>query len=154
MAKSLAQRLVEVVDELPDLDHVFVLDDEVTGSGDDARPGADLPDLGRVAVHRWTDLQSVDDRQPSMIIRPSDRPPSSTPAGPPGPQGLHAHPQLPRGTGPTDRDLLAAHADDVVWTPLPLYHFNALTTVVVGTFSTAGGGRSTGSSRCPTSGPR
>jgi crotonobetaine/carnitine-CoA ligase len=72
VAKSLAPRLVEVVHELPDLDHVFILDDEATGTDDDAGRGGELPDLGRVAVHRWTDLQGVEDRQPSMVIRPSD----------------------------------------------------------------------------------
>ena len=46
-------------------------------------------------------------------------------------------------------------ADDVVWTPLPLFHFNALVTAVLGSLVFGGRGRrSTGGSRCRTSGRR
>ena len=141
VAKSLAQRLVEVVDELPDLDHVFILDDEITGTGDDARPSADLPDLGRVAVHQWIDLQGVGDRQPSVTIRPSDLATFIYTGGTTGPsKGCmlthNYHEALARQIG----ICWQRTADDVVWTPLPLYHFNALTTVVVGTLLYGGRG--------------
>ena len=46
-------------------------------------------------------------------------------------------------------------ADDVVWTPLPLFHFNAIVTAVLG--SLVFGGRSAhlpAASRCRTSGRR
>ena len=141
VAKSLAQRLVEVVDELPDLEHVFILDDEMTGDGDDAPSGADLPDLGRVAVHRWTDLQEVDDREPTVTIRPSDLATFIYTGGTTGPsKGCmlthNYHEALARQIG----ICWQRTAEDVVWTPLPLYHFNALTTVVVGTLLYGGRG--------------
>ena len=45
-------------------------------------------------------------------------------------------------------------ADDVVWTPLPLFHFNAIVTAVLGPLVYGGRARSTGASRCRTSGRR
>jgi crotonobetaine/carnitine-CoA ligase len=141
VAKSLAPRLVEVVHELPDLDHVFILDDQATGTDDDAGRGGELPDLGRVAVHRWTDLQGVEDRQPSMVIQPSDLATFIYTGGTTGPsKGCmlthNYHEALARQIG----ICWQRTAEDVVWTPLPLYHFNALTTVVVGTLLYGGRG--------------
>jgi crotonobetaine/carnitine-CoA ligase len=141
VASSLAQRLVEVADDLPDLDHVFVLDDERAESNPDAGRTGELPDLGRVAVHRWTDLLGVEDREPSMIIRPSDLATFIYTGGTTGPsKGCmlthNYHEALARQIG----ICWQRTAEDVVWTPLPLYHFNALTTVVVGTLLYGGRG--------------
>jgi carnitine-CoA ligase len=138
VAASLAHRLVEVVGDLPDLDHVFVLDDEPEGSNDGS---GDLPDLGRVAVHRWTDLRGVEDREPSLVIRPSDLATFIYTGGTTGPsKGCmlthNYHEALARQIG----ICWQRTAEDVVWTPLPLYHFNALTTVVVGTLLYGGRG--------------
>jgi crotonobetaine/carnitine-CoA ligase len=141
VASSLAQRLVDVVSDLPDLDHVFVLDDEWTGTNYGSEQAGELPDLGRVAVHRWTDLLGVDDREPSTIIRPSDLATFIYTGGTTGPsKGCmlthNYHEALARQVGVCWQRT----ADDVVWTPLPLYHFNALTTVVVGTLLYGGRG--------------
>jgi crotonobetaine/carnitine-CoA ligase len=136
VASSLAQRLVDVVDDLPDLDHVFVLDDGMAESN-----ASELPDLGRVAVHRWTDLLSVEDREPSMSIRPSDLATFIYTGGTTGPsKGCmlthNYHEALARQIG----ICWQRTGEDVVWTPLPLYHFNALTTVVIGTLLYGGRG--------------
>jgi crotonobetaine/carnitine-CoA ligase len=141
VAGSLAQRLVDVVDGLPDLDHVFVLDDEMATSNPSAGPSGELPNLGRVAVHRWTDLLGVEDREPSMVIRPSDLATFIYTGGTTGPsKGCmlthNYHEALARQIG----ICWQRTADDVVWTPLPLYHFNALATVVVGTLLYGGRG--------------
>ena len=141
VASSLAQRLVDVVDGLPDLDHVFVLDDEMAASGPSAGRSGELPDLGRVAVHRWTDLLGVEAREPSMVIRPSDLATFIYTGGTTGPsKGCmlthNYHEALARQIG----ICWQRTAEDVVWTPLPLYHFNALTTVVVGTLLYGGRG--------------
>jgi crotonobetaine/carnitine-CoA ligase len=134
VASSLAPRLVDVVADLPELDHVFVLDDEAGGS-------TGLPDLGRVSVHRWTDLDGVEDRQPSVTIRPSDLATFIYTGGTTGPsKGCmlthNYHEALARQIG----ICWQRTPEDVVWTPLPLYHFNALTTVVVGTLLYGGRG--------------
>jgi crotonobetaine/carnitine-CoA ligase len=134
VASSLAPRLVEVVADLPELDHVFVLDDEAGG-------GTGLPNLGRVSVHRWTDLDGVEDLEPKVTIRPSDLATFIYTGGTTGPsKGCmlthNYHEALARQIG----ICWQRTAEDVVWTPLPLYHFNALTTVVVGTLLYGGRG--------------
>jgi crotonobetaine/carnitine-CoA ligase len=143
VARSLASRLAEVVGELPDLDHVVVLDDdpdpEITETtGHDA--GA-LPTLGRVSTHRWHELLSADEPEPSVSIRPSDLATFIYTGGTTGPsKGCmlthNYHEALARQIGICWR----RSAQDVVWTPLPLYHFNALSTVVVGTLVYGGRG--------------
>ena len=60
-------------------------------------------------------------------------PPSSTPAAPPGPSkgcmlSHNYHEALARQIG----ICWGRTADDVVWTPLPLFHFNAIVTAVLG----------------------
>jgi crotonobetaine/carnitine-CoA ligase len=134
VANSLVPRLAGVVADLPELDHVFVLDDE-------AGEGTGLPDLGRVSVHRWTDLEGVEGRQPKVTIRPSDLATFIYTGGTTGPsKGCmlthNYHEALARQIG----ICWQRTAEDVVWTPLPLYHFNALTTVVVGTLLYGGRG--------------
>jgi crotonobetaine/carnitine-CoA ligase len=140
VASSLVQRLIEVIGDLPDLDHVFVLNDEMTGT-DDLGDGDTLPDLGRVSLHRWTDLLGVGEREPSVSIRPSDLATFIYTGGTTGPsKGCmlthNYHEALARQVG----ICWQRSEEDVVWTPLPLYHFNALTTVVVGTLLFGGRG--------------
>jgi crotonobetaine/carnitine-CoA ligase len=141
VASSLAPRLIDVVGDLPDLDHVFVLDDCVTATDQGPAGGDPLPDLGRVSVHQWSDLLGVDDREPNVTIRPSDLATFIYTGGTTGPsKGCmlthNYHQALARQVGMCWQRT----ARDVVWTPLPLYHFNALTTVVVGTLLYGGRG--------------
>ena len=140
VARSLAQRLVEVAGDLPDLDHVFVVDDQEAAADGDS--GEDqLPDLGRVSVHTWNDLHNVEPRQSEVVIRPSDLATFIYTGGTTGPsKGCmlthNYHEALARQIG----ICWQRTSEDVVWTPLPLYHFNALTTVVVGTLVYGGRG--------------
>ena len=136
VAASLLPRLVEVASDLADLDHVFVVDD-----GDRIEGAPDRPDLGRVAAHRWSDLRGVEAQEPSATIRPSDLATFIYTGGTTGPsKGCmlthNYHEALARQIG----ICWGRTADDVAWTPLPLYHFNALTTVVVGTLLYGGRG--------------
>jgi carnitine-CoA ligase len=136
VAASLLPRLVEVASDLADLDHVFVVDD-----GDAVEGAPDRPDLGRVAAHRWRDLGSVEAREPTATVRPSDLATFIYTGGTTGPsKGCmlthNYHEALARQIG----ICWERTADDVAWTPLPLYHFNALTTVVVGTLLYGGRG--------------
>ncbi len=140
VASSLVPRLVDVAGDLPDLDHVFVIDDGTAATG---RVGDDrsLPDLGRVSLHRWAELPGVEEREPSAAIRPSDLATFIYTGGTTGPsKGCmlthNYHEALARQVG----ICWNRTAEDVVWTPLPLYHFNALTTVVVGTLLYGGRG--------------
>ncbi|MFL6206601.1 MAG: AMP-binding protein [Acidimicrobiales bacterium] len=123
---DLAERAERVVDDVPSLEHVVVLGD------------AD-PEV-RTPVHAWAELLAAD---PATFadVRPSDL---ATFIYTGGTTGLskgcmlsHAyHGTLARQIGICWRRT----ADDVVWTPLPLFHFNAIVTAVLG--SLVYGGRS------------
>jgi len=117
---SLADRVARVASDLPDLAHVIVVgDSDVT--------------LGAVARHEWDDVLATDPTAPSVRVRPSDL---GTFIYTGGTTGLskgcmlshHYHGALARQIGICWRRT----ADDVVWTPLPLFHFNAIVTAVVG----------------------
>ena len=113
-----ADRVDAVVGDLPDLDHVIVVD------SDD-----------------WKALLDADGRRPAVDVRPSDL---ATFVYTGGTTGLskgcmlshNYHAALARQIGICWKRT----ADDVVWTPLPLFHYNALVTAVLG--SLVYGGRS------------
>ncbi len=124
IAASLAGRLVELAASLSSLRHVVIVDDEPT----------EVPQkLGRIALHRWEDLVRGDDRAPSVPIRPDDLATFIYTGGTTGPSkgcmlSHNYHEALTRQIG----ICWQRTESDVVWTPLPLYHFNALTTAVMG----------------------
>jgi crotonobetaine/carnitine-CoA ligase len=123
-----ADRAAAVVDQVDGLDHVVV-----TGGDAGPIPGA--------TVHRWNDLLGADDKAPSLDIRPSDL---GTFVYTGGTTGLskgcmlshNYHAALARQIG----ICWERTPDDVVWTPLPLFHFNALVTAVCGTLLFGGRG--------------
>ena len=133
VARSLYQRVAQVADSVASLDHVVVIDDEPSD------PGIAAPD--RVIVHSWDELIGAGLEMPKVDIRPTDL---GTFIYTGGTTGLskgcmlthNYHDALARQIGICWRRT----ADDVVWTPLPLYHFNALTTVVIGTLLYGGRG--------------
>ncbi len=117
---DLVGRVERVVDDLPDLAHVVVI-------ADAAQP------LGTTRVHRWADLLGADATAPDVRVRPSDLGTFVYTGGTTGPSkgcmlSHNYHAALARQIGTcwerTERD--------VVWTPLPLFHFNAITTAVIG----------------------
>jgi crotonobetaine/carnitine-CoA ligase len=117
---SLADRAARVVRDLPDLAHVIVI-----GDSDE--------DLGATARHRWDDVLAIDPTPPSVTVRPADLGTFIYTGGTTGPSkgcmlSHHYHGALARQIGICWRRT----ADDVVWTPLPLFHFNAIVTAVVG----------------------
>ncbi|HEV3354217.1 MAG TPA: AMP-binding protein [Acidimicrobiales bacterium] len=123
-----APRAAAVVDQVDGLDHVVV-------TGGDAQP------IPGATVHRWSDLLGADDKAPSVDIRPSDL---GTFVYTGGTTGLskgcmlshNYHAALARQIG----ICWERTPDDVVWTPLPLFHFNALVTAVCGTLLFGGRG--------------
>lgn len=111
---DLAERLERVAAQVDSLEHVVVI-----GDG----PG------GR----RWDDLLGADDRAPASSVRPADLATFIYTGGTTGPSkgcmlSHNYHEALARQIG----ICWGRTADDVVWTPLPLFHFNALVTAVVG----------------------
>jgi crotonobetaine/carnitine-CoA ligase len=114
---------------LPALEHVIVI-----GSG------AELPGAG-VAVHTWDAVLGADDARPASAsaIRPSDLGTFIYTGGTTGPSkgcmlSHNYHGQLSRQIAVCWQRT----ADDVVWTPLPLFHFNAIVTAVLGPLVSGG----------------
>jgi crotonobetaine/carnitine-CoA ligase len=116
---DLADRAVRVLGELSELAHVIVIGDAVVDfSGN---------------VHRWAELLQAPATPPSARPAPSDLATFVYTGGTTGPSkgcmlSHNYHAALAQQIGICwDRQ-----ADDVVWTPLPLFHFNAIVTAVVG----------------------
>jgi carnitine-CoA ligase len=125
---DLADRASAVVDKVETLDHVVVV-------GGDGRP------MTGVDVHRWDDVLGADDKPPSVDISPSDLGTFVYTGGTTGPSkgcmlSHNYHAALARQIGVC----WERRPEDVVWTPLPLYHFNALVTAVCGTLLFGGRG--------------
>ena len=90
-------------------------------------------EVAGVTVHTWDELLAADDREPSVAIRPSDLATFIYTGGTTGPSkgcmlSHHYHGALSRQIGICWRRT----AEDVVWTPLPMFHFNAIVTAVLG----------------------
>ena len=143
VAASLLPRVVAIAEQTPNLEHVIVVDDtdDVDQPEGAAAASIEILTVGRATVHRWDEILAGDLSAPSVHIDPSDL---GTFIYTGGTTGLskgcmlshNYHEALARQIGICWRRT----ADDVVWTPLPMYHFNALTTVVVGTLLFGGRG--------------
>ena len=145
VAASYFDRVAAIAADVPTLEHVVVVDD--VDAGGDEEEASELEangerrSLGRVAVHRWDDVMAASGGAPSVDVRPSDL---ATFIYTGGTTGLskgcmlshNYHEALARQIGICWRRT----ADDVVWTPLPMYHFNALVTAIVGTLLYGGRG--------------
>jgi crotonobetaine/carnitine-CoA ligase len=117
---SLVERAAAIAAQVESLDHVVVIDDHDH-------------DIGGSTTHRWTDLLDADDAAPDVAVRPSDLATFIYTGGTTGPSkgcmlSHNYHEALTRQIG----ICWERTADDVVWTPLPLFHFNAITTAVLG----------------------
>ena len=134
--RTLADRIAAVIGDLPELEHVIVVDDrEEPGAGQEISPTA------KVAVHEWDELLQVDATTPTVTIRPSDLGTFIYTGGTTGPSkgcmlSHNYHEALARQIG----ICWERTADDVVWTPLPLFHYNALVTAVLGSLVFGGRG--------------
>ena len=145
VAAGYLERVAAIVQDVPTLEHVIVVDDVDAGDEEDAGAGAPssavLPSLGRVTLHRWDDITAAAGRAPVVEVQASDL---ATFIYTGGTTGLskgcmlthNYHEALARQIGLCWRRT----ADDVAWTPLPMYHFNALVTAVVGTLLFGGRG--------------
>jgi crotonobetaine/carnitine-CoA ligase len=120
VAADLADRAAAVAGQIDTLEHVVVI-----GDTDDGLTG--------VTTHRWADLLTVDGDVPTVDLRPSDLATFIYTGGTTGPSkgcmlSHNYHEALTRQIG----ICWQRTSDDVVWTPLPLFHFNAITTAVLG----------------------
>lgn len=86
-----------------------------------------------VSTHRWDDLLAADGRAATTDVGPADLATFIYTGGTTGPSkgcmlSHNYHEALARQIGLC----WGRTADDVVWTPLPLFHFNAIVTAVLG----------------------
>jgi carnitine-CoA ligase len=117
---DLASRAAQVVDQVDELTHVAVID-------------ADAPAMGRTTTGTWAELLAGDPTGPEVTVKPSDLATFIYTGGTTGPSkgcmlSHNYHEALSRQIG----ICWERTADDVVWTPLPLFHFNAIVTAVLG----------------------
>ena len=117
---ALVDRAAAVAAQVDTLEHVVVIDEHDHG-------------LAGATTHRWADLLGADDNLATIDVRPSDLATFIYTGGTTGPSkgcmlSHNYHEALTRQIG----ICWQRTADDVVWTPLPLFHFNAITTAVLG----------------------
>lgn len=140
VAKSLASRLADVAGpDLPGLDHVIVVEDAEDPTSSDGEP--DTKWDARLSLHPWEEVLSSEAKAPGNRARGSDLATFIYTGGTTGPsKGCmlthHYHAALARQIALC----WGRTSEDVAWTPLPMYHFNALTTVVIGTLLSGGRG--------------
>ncbi len=117
---ELAERAAAVIGHVRSLEHVVVI-------------GSSPVEISGVGVHDWSALLAEAAERPDVAVRPGDL---ATFVYTGGTTGLskgcmlshHYHTALTTQIG----ICWGRGADDVVWTPLPLYHFNAFVTAVLG----------------------
>jgi len=128
--RSLADRYEAIAGDLPDVRHVIMVDD-----GKAAEPAA-ATNAGR---HSWDDLLASDATAPSVTIRPSDLGTFVYTGGTTGPsKGCMLSHNYHEAAARQICICWGRTAEDVLWTPLPLFHYNALVTAVLGALITGG----------------
>jgi crotonobetaine/carnitine-CoA ligase len=124
--RTLADRVDAILHELPDLEHVIVVDEyEAPGEGHTIANAEN--------VHEWADVFNGDDTRPKVAVAPSDLATFIYTGGTTGPSkgcmlSHNYHVSMSQQIG----YCWQRTPDDIVWTPLPLFHFNALVTAVLG----------------------
>ena len=118
--QDLLERVESLAAELPDLGHVVVLGDRA-------------PAIATKSTSSWSDLLGADAADPGIQVRPVDLATFVYTGGTTGPSkgcmlSHNYHVALTTQIG----ICWGRTADDVLWTPLPLFHFNAITTAVLG----------------------
>lgn len=136
--RDLADRAAAVVDDLPDLRHVVVVDDEPPVGGEPSPDGDGLAGT-RVDLHRWDELLAAEATIPDVDIRPSDLGTFVYTGGTTGPsKGCMLSHNYHEAAARQISICWGRTAEDVLWTPLPLFHYNALVTAVLGALITGG----------------
>ena len=136
---DLLSRPAEILDSVDSVEHLIVVGD-----------AAERPVL-TAAVHRWDDLLTAAARRPDVRVRPSDLGAIVYTGGTTGPSkgcalSHNYHVSIARQIVSS----WGRTPDDVVWSPLPLFHFNAISCLLTGTLLT--GGRAAQSRRFSVSG--
>jgi crotonobetaine/carnitine-CoA ligase len=128
---DLASRVAAVAGDIDSLEHVIVVgepDTEISGPG-----------LKGPKVHRWDDLLTAQPTLPNMDIAPSDLATFVYTGGTTGPsKGCMLSHNYHVGLANQIAICWRRTPDDVVWSALPLFHFNAISVCLVGALSCGG----------------
>jgi len=126
---ELVERPLAVLDSLESLRHLVVV------NGD----GLSLPAVPRVAVHSWADLLTASGTRPHVLVRPSDLGTIVYTGGTTGPsKGCALSHEYHRSIARQIISTWGRTPEDVVWSPLPLFHFNAISCLLTGTLLSGG----------------
>jgi crotonobetaine/carnitine-CoA ligase len=107
--------------------------DHVVTVGEPARRSDDA------TWHRWTDLESGDATRPDVAVRPGDLATLVYTGGTTGPsKGCAISQNYHVRMAEQNMMTWGRTAADIVWTPLPLFHYNAIQMAVVGTLVVGG----------------
>jgi crotonobetaine/carnitine-CoA ligase len=125
--EDLLERPAEILDSIDSVQHLVVV-----GSP------AQTPKL-KAAVHSWDELLTAAAARPDARVRPSDLAAIVYTGGTTGPSkgcalSHNYHVSIAR-------QIISSWGrtpDDVVWSPLPLFHFNAISCMLTGTLLTGG----------------
>jgi carnitine-CoA ligase len=123
---DLVDRVGAIAADIETLEHVVVVGDRST-------------EVKGATVHAWDDLLQLAPVEPSSHIRPGDIATIVYTGGTTGPsKGCMLSHNYHVALSTQIATCWRRTADDVLWTPLPLFHFNALTTGLVGALVAGG----------------
>ncbi|MEX0663366.1 MAG: AMP-binding protein [Acidimicrobiia bacterium] len=123
---DLASRVAAIAHEIDCLEHVVVV-----GEPDEAITGPKM--------HDWTQLLSIDAIAPNLDVGPADLATFIYTGGTTGPsKGCMLSHNYSAGLADQISLCWRRTPDDVVWSALPLFHFNAISVCMVGALSTGG----------------
>ena len=126
---DLVDRVADVLAEVPATRHLVL-----AGEWRSA-----VPCSSPVRVHNFSDLLRADDRRPDARVRPSDLATIIYTGGTTGPsKGCALSHNYHLSIASQIISSWARTADDVPWTPLPLFHNNAISIALVGTLISGG----------------
>jgi carnitine-CoA ligase len=126
---DLADRMAEVLADVPSVRHLVL-----AGEWRSVVPCSSL-----VRSHNFSDLLQADDSRPAVRVRPSDLATIIYTGGTTGPsKGCALSHNYHRSIARQIIASWARTAEDVPWTPLPLFHNNAISIVLVGTLISGG----------------
>ncbi len=132
--RGLVERYAAIAADLPDLRHVIVVeDDQPPETGSEARAAV------KSDIHGWSDLLASDAAVPAVTIRPADLGTFVYTGGTTGPsKGCMLSHNYHEAAARQISICWGRTAEDVLWTPLPLFHYNALVTAVLGALISGG----------------
>ena len=122
---ALAERARAVVDTIDGLDHVIVV-------------GESEP-TPKTTWHTWADVMTASDARPGVEVSPTDLNVFIYTGGTTGPsKGCMVNQNYSVTLAKQISEMWGRTADDVVWSPLPLFHYNAVTIMLTGTLLIGG----------------